>query len=45
MNRGIYTHSFEKILKNLLIARSIPKGIPETKLIYPKLKKFFTWIT
>lgn len=45
MHRGVQTHSFEKILKSLLIASSIPKGTPETALIYAKLKKFFKWIT
>ena len=30
MSRGAQSHSFEKILKSLLIASSIPKNNPET---------------
>lgn len=45
MSRGAETHGFEKILKSLLIASSIPKNNPETELIHSKVKKFFKWVT
>jgi hypothetical protein len=45
MNRGSEIHGFEKILKSLLIASSIPKNNAETTLIHAKIKKFFKWVT
>lgn len=45
MSRGAEFHGFEKILKSLLIASSIPKNNPETQLVHQKVKKFFSWIT
>lgn len=45
MARGAEQHGFEKILKSLLIASSIPKNSPDTEIIHAKVKKFFNWIT
>lgn len=45
LSRGAEIHGYEKILKSLLIASSIPKNNPDTQLIHKKVKKFFNWIT
>ncbi len=41
MSRGAELHGFEKILKSLLIASSIPKNNQETQIVYQKVKNFF----
>ncbi len=45
MSRGSESHGFEKILKSLLIASSIPKNGKETTQIYQKIKNLLQWIT
>ena len=45
MSRGQESHGFEKILKSLLIASSIPKNNPDTSVIHRKVKRFFKWVS
>eukprot|EP00347_Sterkiella_histriomuscorum_P010775 403374964 len=45
LGKASESHAFEKILKCLLIACSLPKDNPETKVVHGKVKKFFKWVT
>jgi hypothetical protein len=45
MARGSEQHGFEKILKSILIASTIPKTYVEVKVFRKKIKKFFDWVT
>lgn len=45
LGRGSEAHAFEKILKSLLIACSLPKTLPETQKVQRKVKKFFAWVS
>ena len=45
MARGSEQHGFEKILKSILIASTIPKTYVEAKVFREKIKKFFNWVT
>jgi hypothetical protein len=43
--RGSEVHAFEKILRCLLFAGSMPKDNPDTKIVAKKALKFMEWIT
>lgn len=43
--KGCENHAFEKILKSLLIACSLPKNNPDTEKLNKKVKDFLIWVT
>ena len=45
LGKGSESHAFEKILKCLLIACSLPKNNTESALVNAKVKRFFKWVT
>ena len=45
MARGSEAHAFEKILRSLLFACSLPKDNPDTLKVRQKVLKFMQWVT
>jgi len=45
MARGSEAHAFEKILRSLLFACSLPQDNPDTLKVRQKVLKFMKWVT